>query len=129
VTPYLSQNDPASLALVDRDTCQLAYSIQFANVQSDYGNVALGLATQLLQERIPVSGDRQYGTKPSVGSCIRCIIVAMNPGWLRHRHNLSLERLAELRETGENDEKRLLLETATYGYENYITSIIGKKGI
>lgn len=70
MTPYLSQNDPASLALVDRDACQLAYSIQFTNVQSDYGNVALGLATQLLQERIPVSGDRQYGTKPSVGSCI-----------------------------------------------------------
>jgi hypothetical protein len=50
ITPYLSNYDLASLAMVDHDCRQLARSVQFVTVKLDRSDAEMGLLDHLVRE-------------------------------------------------------------------------------
>ncbi|KAG0632801.1 hypothetical protein HOY80DRAFT_897528 [Tuber brumale] len=102
ITTYLRAEDIKSLALVDRDCRQLARSVQFCTVTLDYSFQKRSLIAALHEEAQERSVNNGCLPQPSIGACVRRLIVATEPGNLSEAHNVA-ERsdLVDLREASD----------------------------
>ena len=111
----------ASLALASRDCRQLARSRQFASVQLDYSDSGQALIVALKEEGLVRANNKGSTLLPSLGACIRRITVATHPGWVSHRHDISLdEDFAALDEKVRN--ARLAL-ASDFFFDTYVPAI------
>ncbi|TFK32209.1 hypothetical protein BDQ12DRAFT_524801 [Crucibulum laeve] len=99
VTRYLSRSDLQSLALVDRDSNQLARTCLFSSIKLDYGDSSM----QLLE-----SIRRQWSSSvdpyaPKLGSCIRRLTVTTNLSFATSRDGTDLQVLMRLSEDVRHD--------------------------
>lgn len=111
----------SSMALVNRDFCQMVRSRRFASIHFEYSNFSLSLLATLLsegQERSTNAGSTRF---PSLGACIRRITVATDIRWIAYRHEVSLgEAFVELSE----DVKHARLKKASdFYFGSYIKAI------
>lgn len=95
VTPYFTSSDLACLSLVDRDCCNLARTIQFADVRLDYSQDAL----DFLAERCREMEIHDSSGSVSVNSCIRRLVINTNKRLARRRHSTELVDLISLHVT------------------------------
>ncbi|KAG0128071.1 hypothetical protein HOY82DRAFT_671748 [Tuber indicum] len=102
ITTYLGADDLKSLALVDRDCRQLARSVQFSTVTLDYSFPKHTLIAALHKEAQERSVNNGCLPQPSIGACVRRLIVATEPRHLSEAHNV-VERpdLVDLREASD----------------------------
>ncbi|RPB02993.1 hypothetical protein L873DRAFT_1671769 [Choiromyces venosus 120613-1] len=99
ITTYLGAKDLKSLALVDRNCRQLARSVQFCTVTLDYSFRKHSLITALHDEAQERSLNNGCLPQPSIGACVRRLVVATEPEHLSEAHSVA-ERpdLEDLRE-------------------------------
>jgi hypothetical protein len=90
ITQCLHPSSLPSLALVNRDCCQLARSRRFAIVRLDYGHDSLFLLDVLLREASERLQNNGLTRHPSLGACIRRIQVVVDPVNMTRHHDLSL---------------------------------------
>lgn len=124
VLQYVPQASLARVALVNRDFRQLARSRQFASIQLDYSDISLDLVETLLAEgrdRAANGGTLQHR---SIGSCVRRITVATNPGWISHRHGVELRTINDLDE--DEQHKRMMNASKAFfdGYMSRLQSLL-----
>lgn len=94
---HVPSSSLASFALVNRDCRQLARSRQFTSVRFDYSDASLDLLKLLEMEVRERAAHNGATRNPSLGVCIRRITVATDPGWVSHRHQISVgQRFANL---------------------------------
>jgi len=111
ITTYLGADDLKSLALVDRDCRQLARyrllvshrlscivvltndrSVQFCTVTLDYSVQKHSLIAALDEEARGRSVNNGCLPQPSIGACVRRLIVATEPGQFARAHNIAGQR-------------------------------------
>ncbi|RYP05336.1 hypothetical protein DL764_003881 [Monosporascus ibericus] len=115
----------ASLALVNSDCRQLARSCQFAEFCFDYSPQAIGLLHKLLNECL----ERQNSSRsPTIGSCIRRVIIAADVQWMARRNEKLYESIwGETSSQFTREERELLREEGSKQYEayrNYVLQVI-----
>ena len=111
----------ASLALVNSICRQWARSSQFASLHLDYSDRSLAMISLLseeIQERLSNNG---LTRKPSLGACIRRVLVSTHPGWINHRHHLALNE--EFSQKSREDREALEEEAAKLYYDRYVPAI------
>jgi hypothetical protein len=96
ITQCLHPSSLPSLALVNRDCCQLARSRRFARVKLDYGHDSLFLLNVLLREASERNEDNGLTRHPSLGACIRRIQVVVDPLTMSRHHDLNFTALGEI---------------------------------
>ena len=89
ITQHLHPSSLPSLALVNRDCCQLARSRRFARVDLDYGHDSLFLLDVLLREASERMDNNGFTHHPSLGACIRRIQVVINPYNIKKHHDFN----------------------------------------
>lgn len=90
IVKQVAEEDLGNLALANRDCRQLARSRQFAVIELDYSDRAVGILDVLVKEYEERSKNQGKTVAPFMGACIRKITVATNPGWITHRHKVDL---------------------------------------
>ncbi|EUC27068.1 hypothetical protein COCCADRAFT_61867, partial [Bipolaris zeicola 26-R-13] len=90
VIKLIDNEDLGRLALVNRDCRQLARSRQFATIRLDYSDKSMGILSVLVNECKQRSEYHGKTREPSIGACIRKIIVAADPRWITSRHEIEL---------------------------------------
>ncbi|PUU77719.1 hypothetical protein B9Z19DRAFT_1085626 [Tuber borchii] len=95
ITTYLGTEDLKSLALVDRNCRQLARSVQFCTVTLDYSVQKHSLVAALDEEAQGRSVNNGWLPQPSIGACVRRLIVATEPGHFAEAHNIAEPRDTE----------------------------------
>jgi hypothetical protein len=105
----------SAFALVNSDCRQLARSRQFLEIRFDYSDKSLHLLRILLCEAIERRQNKRTNS-PSLGACIRRVVVATNPGWITQRHSVDFKTINEL----DHDTRAIKLHRAAGLYSNYI---------
>ena len=122
ILQHVAPNSLFSLALVDRDCLQWARSRRFARIRLDYSNSSLYLLQLLLREvsdrHSPASSTTPL---PKLGPCIRRITVATHPGWVTHRHGVSLDD--EFQDLSKDEQTKRMVDASRAFYDEYIPDI------
>lgn len=108
-------------ALVNRDCRQLARSRQFATIRLDYSDRSMGILSVLVNECKQRSEYDGKTSAPSIGACIRKIIVAVDPRWIASRHNIQASDEFYALDSGIQNKRMDHACEAFFG--NYITNI------
>lgn len=120
----LPQSSLASLALVCRDSRQLARSRQFASIKLDCSAHSVALVKKLVAEANIRAGS--YGgskiISQSLGVCVRRITVATNPYRIGARHDIYLKtgffRLSE------RTRAKRLVNASKHFFDDYLPSVL-----
>ncbi|RYN63538.1 hypothetical protein AA0117_g12684 [Alternaria alternata] len=90
VVKLVDDEDLGCLALVNRDCRQLARSRQFTTIMLDYSDRSIGILGVLVDECKQRIENHGKARTPSIGACIRKMIVAAEPRWITSRHKVEL---------------------------------------
>ncbi|KAK7177344.1 hypothetical protein PSPO01_16608 [Paraphaeosphaeria sporulosa] len=88
IVKHIAKEDLRNLALVNCDCRQLARSRQFATIELDYSDRALGILDVLIREYEGRLKNNGKTMTPSLGACVREITVATKPEWITQRHKV-----------------------------------------
>ena len=123
LTAIVSHIQPASLdnlALVKSDCGQLMRSRRFASIWLIFGPRSMQLLQRLRHEAKERSRHNRVTKKPAIGSCVRRILVATHPFFLRTNYGLDYDLLLKvLGEQQGREEFRRRDEQASKVYFNH----------
>lgn len=122
ILQHVEVDSLASLALVDLDCCLLARSRQFASIKLDYSSSSSELVEHLALDGPGQQIGKPTSSLPSIGNCIRRIVVATQPAWITHRHGVSL-RDDKFQNLPEHERTQKMVDASNAFFGRYIPAI------
>jgi hypothetical protein len=119
VMKHIPSQSLPTFALVNSDCRQLARSRQFVEIRFDYSGKSLHLLHTLFYEAIERRQNKNT-TSPSLGACVRQVVVATDREWVFQKHGLDSVSINEMF----YDSRHVKVKRAAYTYSNYV-SLIG----